>query len=134
MYGVIYMWRVKPDRHAEHDRLVRETLDVERERCPEVLLNVTLGPAADGACAEVQIYADAASSDSFGERVKREDAELQRLWSLYGDLCEPDGWQTIRFEGMDFLAHSFIRSAAQVGHVETVLPLPHSPTPPLPHS
>jgi hypothetical protein len=112
MYGVIFLWRVKPDKLAEHDVVMKATLVAERERAPEVLLNLTMGPSADGTCAEVQVYADEASSRSFPERAKREDAELSRLWDRFGDLCDPNGWQTFRFENMDFLGESFVRGAA----------------------
>jgi hypothetical protein len=112
MYGVIYLWRVKADRLAEHAEVMRATLAVERERAPEVLMNLTFGPAADGTCAEVQLYADAAASEAFGARVEREEAELKRIWSRFGDLCEPDGWRTVRFECMEFLSESFLREPA----------------------
>jgi hypothetical protein len=115
MFGVIFLWRVKPDKRPPHDEVVRGTLRAERERCPEVLLNLTFGPAADGTCAEIQVYADEAASQEFPERVKREDAELSRLWARYGDLCDPDGWKTIRFENLDFLDESFVRAAAGIG-------------------
>lgn len=118
MYGVIFLWRVKPDKLAEHEEVMKQTLEAERTRCPEVLLNLTMGPAADGTCAEVQIYADEASGRSFPERVKREDEELDRLWSRFGDLCDADGWKTFRFETMSFLSESFIRGLAGLGHVE----------------
>jgi hypothetical protein len=114
VYGVIFLWRMKPDKLAEHDEVVRGTLRGERERCPEVLLNLTFGPAVDGTCAEIQVYADEAASQAFPERVKREDAELSRLWERYGDLCDPDGWKTIRFENLDFLDESFVRAAAGI--------------------
>jgi hypothetical protein len=109
MYGVIFLWRVRPEKRAEHAEVMKQTLDAERTRCPEVLLNLTFGPAANGTCAEIQVYADEATSRSFPERVKREDAALDDLWSRYGDLCVPDAWQTIRFESLDFLAESFAR-------------------------
>lgn len=111
MYGVIFVWRVRSDKLAEHYEVMKATLVAERERAPEVLLNLTLGPAADGTCAEVQVYADEATSLSFPERVKRVDEELQRLWSRFGDLCESDGWKTLRFDNMDFLSESFARAA-----------------------
>jgi hypothetical protein len=111
MYGVIFFWRVKPDKLAEHDGVMKSVLAAERERCPEVLLNLTFGPAADGTCAEIQIYADEGAQRAFADRVKREDEELQRLWSRFDDLCEPDGWKTLPFEGMDFLGGSFVREA-----------------------
>jgi hypothetical protein len=116
MYGVIYLWKVKPEKRAEHDRVMTEVLRAERERCPEVLLNLTMGPAADGTVAEVQVYRDAETCNGgFSARVKREDAELQRLWDLFGDLCQPDGFTTHRFESMDFLNESFARAAAGLG-------------------
>jgi hypothetical protein len=112
VYGVIFIWRVKPEKLAEHAEVMKATLVAERLRAPEVLLNVTMGPGADGTCAEVQVYADEAASRSFPERVKREDAELQRLWNQFGELCEPDGWKTFRFENMDFLEESFAWATA----------------------
>jgi hypothetical protein len=112
MYGVIYMWRVRPHKLAEHDKVMKETLRIERERCPEVLVNLTYGPAADGTCAEIQVYPDEATSRAFGERVKREDPELQELWARFGDLTDPAGAKSFRFEGMDFLEQSFVRRAA----------------------
>jgi hypothetical protein len=112
MFGVIFLWQVKPECLDEHAEIVHETLRAERERCPEVLLNLTFGPAADGTCAEIQIYADETASRAFPERIKREDAELSRLWSRYNDVCDPDGWKTIRFEDLAFLDESFIRKAA----------------------
>jgi hypothetical protein len=118
MFGVIYFWRVRPEKLAEHGEVMRAVLEAERERCPEVLLNLTFGPAADGTCAEIQVYADEAASRAFPERVKREDAALQALWARFGDLCEPDGWRTNRFESLDFLVGSFIRAAAGVGQIE----------------
>lgn len=114
MYGVIHLWKVKPDKLAEHLDVMWQTLAVERERCPEVLLNVTLGPAADGTCAEVQVYADKAANRDFGGRVEREDAELRSLWQRFGDLCYPGEWRTLRFEEMAFLDASFFRAAAGV--------------------
>src|SRR5215471_17163675 len=95
MYGVIFLWRVRPEKRAEHAEVMKQTLDAERTRCPEVLLNLTFGGAADGTCAEIQVYADEATSRRFPERGKREDAALDDLWSRYGDLCVPDVWQTI---------------------------------------
>ncbi len=121
MYGVIFLWRVLPEKRAEHAEIVRATLAAERERCPEVLLNLTFGPAADGTCAEIQIYADEATGQTFPERVKREDAALRRLWERYGEVCDPEGWKTVRFDGMDFLDESFVRAAAGIGY------LPHAP-------
>ena len=118
MYGVIFLWRVKPEKLAEHEEVMKQTLHIERLRCPEVLLNLTFGPAADGTCVEVQIYSDEAASRAFPERVKREDEELQWLWARYGDLCDPNGWQTIRFEQMSFLDESFVRKGANIGFVE----------------
>lgn len=115
MFGVIFFWKVLPDKRAEHAAIVQGTLRAERLRAPEVLLNLTFGPAADGSCAEVQVYADEAASRSFPERVKREDAELQRLWDRYRDVCDPDAWRTVRFERMDFLDDSFVRAAAGIG-------------------
>ena len=112
MYGVIYMWRVKPHKLAEHDALMKEVLRIERERCPEVLVNLTYGPAADGTCAEIQAYPDEATSRAFSERVEREDPELQGLWARFGDLTDPAGAKSFRFEGMDFLEQSFVRRAA----------------------
>ena len=81
MHGVIFFWRVRPDKLAEHEAVLAEVLRIERERCPEVLLNLTYGPAADGTCAEIQVYPDEATSKAFPERVTREDPELQALWA-----------------------------------------------------
>jgi hypothetical protein len=115
MHGVIFQWRVLPDRRAEHDEIVRQTLAAERERCPEVLLNLMFGPAEDGACAEIQVYADAASHERFAARVARDDAALRALWDRYQAVCDPASWRTLRFDRMDFLAESFVRAAAGVG-------------------
>ena len=93
---------------------MRANLAAERERCPEVLVNITFGPASDGTCAEIQVYADEASSRDFPERIKRDDAELQRLWARYDDLCDPDGWRTERFENLDVLTQSFVRDQVQL--------------------
>jgi hypothetical protein len=112
MYGVIYLWRVKPHKLPEHDAVMKRVLRIERERCPEVLLNLTYGPAADGTCAEIQVYPDEATSRAFPERVKREDPELQGLWAQFDDLTDPEGATSFRFEGMDFLDQSFVRRAA----------------------
>jgi hypothetical protein len=112
VYGVIFVWRVKPEKLADHAEVMRATLRAERERCPEVLVNLTFGPAADGTCAEIQVYADEAISRGFPDRVQRDDAELANLWSRFGDLCDPNGWQTLRFENLDFLDDSFARAAA----------------------
>jgi hypothetical protein len=112
MYGVIYFWRVKPDQRAEHDRVFKEVLRIEAERCPEVLVNLSYGPAADGTCAEIQVYADEATSQAFPARVKREDPELQALWARWPELTDPAGSRSERFEGMDFLGQSFVREAA----------------------
>jgi hypothetical protein len=71
-----------------------------------------MGPAADGTCAEVQLYRDEASSRAFPDRVKREDEPLRALWDRYQTVCDTDGWRTIRFEGMEFMAESFVRAAA----------------------
>ena|SRR5687767_12258490 len=112
MFGVIYFWRVKPDKLAEHDGVFKEVLRIERERCPEVLVNLSYGPAADGTCAEVQVYADEATSMAFPARVKREDPELQALWARWPELTDPAGSKSVRFEGMDFLGQSFVNQAA----------------------
>lgn len=109
MYGVIFLWRVRPEQRAEHAATMRRVLQAERERAPEVLLNLTFGPAEDGTCAEIQVYADEATQRAFPERVAREDAELQALWERFGELCEPDAWRTIRFESLSFLSESFLR-------------------------
>jgi hypothetical protein len=55
---------VKPDRSAEHDALPKEALQAERERCPEVLLHLSLGPAVAGA--ESQLAADEATRRALG--------------------------------------------------------------------
>jgi hypothetical protein len=55
---------VKPDRSAEHDTLPKEALQAERERCPEVLLHLSLGPAVAGA--EAQLAADEATRRELG--------------------------------------------------------------------
>jgi len=115
MYGVIFVWKVKPDKLFEHAEVMKATLAAERLRAPEVLLNLTMGPSADGTCAEVQVYADEATSRSFPERVKRENDELHRMWARFGDLCDPDGYQTLRFDSMTFLNESFVRAAAGLG-------------------
>jgi hypothetical protein len=112
MYGVIYLWRVRPEKLAEHDAVMKEVLRIERERCPEVLLNLTYGPAKDGTCAEIQVYADEAASKAFPARVEREDPELQALWARFSDLTDPAGAGSIAFQGMDFLGLSFVRDAA----------------------
>jgi hypothetical protein len=112
MYGLIFFWRVKPDKWAEHEAVLREVLRIERERCPEVLLNLTYGPAEDGTCAEIQVYADEATSKAFPQRVKREDPELQALWARWPELTDPAGSRSVRFEGMDFLGQSFVRDRA----------------------
>ena len=109
MYGVIFFWRVKPDKLVEHEAVLKEVLRIERERCPEVLLNLTYGPAADGTCAEIQVYPDEATSKTFPERVKRDDPELQALWTRWPELTDPAGSRSVRFEGMDFLGQSFAR-------------------------
>ncbi|MBI2193355.1 MAG: SDR family oxidoreductase [Planctomycetes bacterium] len=115
MFGVIHTWKVKADRRAEHDALMKATLKAERERCPEVLFNVTLGPAADGTCAEVQLYASETAHQRFTERIQREDAELQRLWASYSEHCEADSFRTWRFESADFLGESFVRPSLSWG-------------------
>ncbi|HYF48157.1 MAG TPA: hypothetical protein VEJ63_02050 [Planctomycetota bacterium] len=109
MFGVIYLWKVLPDKRAEHAAVMNRVLEIERERCGEVLLNLTLGPSADGTCAEVQLYADAKSAEEFPQRAAREDAELKRLWDALNPLCDPQSWQTIRFEGNDFVKQFFAR-------------------------
>lgn len=119
MYGVIYLWRVKPDKLAAHDRVLRATLKAERERHPDVLLNLTMGPSADGTCAEIQVYRDEAANKAFAEQASREDKELERLWAEFSELCDPDAWQTFRFEGMEFLNESFVRASAGLGFVES---------------
>ena len=110
MYGVIHLWRVKPDKLAEHDAVLKEVLRIEREHCPEVLVNLTYGPAADGTCAEIQVYADEATSNSFLARVKREGSELQALWARWPELTADS--KSVRFEGMHYLGQSFVREAA----------------------
>jgi 3-oxoacyl-[acyl-carrier protein] reductase len=115
MFGIIFLWKVKPGKLAEHDALMKRTLVVERERAPEVLLNLTLGPAADGTCAEVQVYHDYPSHESFVARAQKEDAELKKLWDTYGEIAEPDSWKTLKFESMDFLTGSFVRPVVPIG-------------------
>lgn len=60
----VYIWRAKPDRSAEHDALPKEALQAERERCPEVLLHLSLGPAVAGA--ESRLTADEATRRELG--------------------------------------------------------------------
>jgi hypothetical protein len=118
MYGVILFWRVKPGCLAEHDEIMREALEAERERCPELLLNLPFGPSADGTFGAVQVYADEATYHAFPERVRREDARLWELWGLSDAISEPTAAQTLRFEEMGFLDEGFVRAPAGVGHVE----------------
>ena len=118
MYGVILFWRVKAGCLAEHDEIMREALGAERERCPELLLNLPFGPSADGTFGAVQIYADEATYLAFPERVRREDARLWELWGRSDALSESTAARTFRFEGMSFLDESFVRADAGVGRVE----------------
>ena len=37
---------------------------------------------------------------------------LRALWARFGDLTDPAGSRSFRFEGMDFLGLSFVRDAA----------------------
>ena len=115
MFGAIHLWRVKPESREEHEQVMRETLRLERERCPEVLLNLTFGPAEDGTFAEIQIYPDAETEARFAARVAGEVPELQVLWDRHGALAEPGSYQSFRFAGMPLMAHSFLRREAAVG-------------------
>src|SRR5438105_13727559 len=53
VFGIIFLWRVLPEKRAEHAEVMQAVLQAERERCPEVLANLTFGPADDGTCGEV---------------------------------------------------------------------------------
>src|SRR5438128_276322 len=117
MYGIIYLRRVKPDRLAEHESLMKAILQAERERCPELLLHLAFGPAADGTVAEIQVFADETASRGHLARVAREEPELARLRARREELQEPDGSQTFPFEGLTSLSESFIRQAASIGFV-----------------
>jgi len=118
MYGVILFWRVKFGCLAEHDEIMREALVAERERCPELLLNLPFGPSADGTFGAVQVYADEAAYRAFPDRVGRYDARLWELWTRSGAISEPSAAQTFHFEGMGFLDEAFVRAAAGVGRFE----------------
>ena len=116
MYGVILFWRAKPGTLAEHLEIMREALQAERERCPELLLNLPFGPSADGTFGAAQVFADEAAYRALPERVKREDERLWQLWTRSDEISEPDGSKTYHFEGMDFLDVDFVRLAAALGH------------------
>src|SRR2546425_680448 len=103
MYGVIHLWRAKPERLAEHGSLRKAILQAERERCPELLLHLTFGPAADGSGAEIQVFADEAASRDHLARVAREEPELARLRARRDEIHQPNGSQTFQFEGMERL-------------------------------
>jgi NAD(P)-dependent dehydrogenase (short-subunit alcohol dehydrogenase family) len=118
MYGIIYLWRVKPHGLAEHGSLMKAILQAERERCPELLLHLAFGPAADGTAAEIQVFSDETASRDHLARVAGEEPELARLRARREELREPDGSQTFPFEGMDGLADSFVRQTASIGFVE----------------
>lgn len=119
MYGVILFWRAKPGTLAEHVEIMGEALQAERERCPELLVNLPFGPSADGTLGAVQIFADEAVYRSFPDRVKREDERLWQLWMRSDELSEASGSKTYRFEVMDLLDGAFVRAAAGLGHVES---------------
>ena len=109
MFGAIHFWRMRPESRQEHEAVMRETLRLERERCPEALMNLAFGPAADGTCAEVQVYPSAEAEAGFASRVARDVPELQALWDRHGALAEPDSYRSFRFEGMPLLAQGFLR-------------------------
>jgi hypothetical protein len=67
--------------------------------------------------AEIQVYSDEASSRECRGRVEAEDEDLQRLWTRYQDICEPDGWRTVRFESLDFQDESFVRGSSEEGYL-----------------
>src|SRR5262245_4312366 len=117
-YGAIHFWRVKADRLEEHAAVMDAILRAERERCPEVLLNLTFGPSESGDFAEVQLYPDRAACEGFGSRVQREAGELQRLWERHGTLVEPEGSRPYYFQANAHLSESFLRGNAQVGGIE----------------
>jgi hypothetical protein len=118
MYGVILFWRVKAEKLAEHVEIMREALQAERERCPELLLNLPFGPSADGTFCAVQVYADEAAYRSLPERVQREDSRLWQLWGATGEISDPSGSRTFCFDGMDWLGEALVRVAAGLGHVD----------------
>lgn len=90
----------------------------EREQCPEVLLNLTLGPSESGDFAEVQLYPDRAACEAFAARVQREVGELQRLWERHTGLVEPGTSRSCYFETNAHLPEAFLRGNAPVGSIE----------------
>ena len=87
-------------------------LRAEREQCPEVLLNLTLGPSEGGDFAEVQLYADRAACEAFGARVQREVPALQSLWEQHSPLVEPEACRSTFFEANEHLLEAFLRARA----------------------
>jgi hypothetical protein len=110
VFGVILFWRVWPEGLAEHAEIMREALPIEHERCPELLLNLPFGPAADGTFAAVQLFAEEAAYLALPERVRREEPRLWHLWERTGELSDPSAARAYRFEAMTFLDVSLARA------------------------
>jgi inactivated superfamily I helicase len=116
-YGVIYLWMVKAECLQEHMLVMDAIVRVQRENCPEVLMNFTFGPSAQGECAEVQIFPDQAKADNFAGRVQNELPQLQELWERLEPFVEgPTNRHT--FESNPHFAESFLRAAAGIGGIE----------------
>lgn len=123
MIGVINHWRVLPDCYLQHSNLMSEILRLQRQQCPEVLMNLAFGPSSDGSSAEVQLFASSATYEAFADRVRREVPALQEVWERHTPLCVPNSLHTTFFEGQEFLSDSFVRSSTALGFVEAQ-PLP----------
>ena len=71
-------------------------------------MNLTYGPAADGTCAEIQVYADEATSKTFSSASSARTPSCRRSGRA-GRADRPAGSRSVRFEGMDLLGQSFVR-------------------------
>jgi hypothetical protein len=116
-YGVIYLWTVKAECLHEHALVMDAIVRAQRESCPEVLMNFTFGPSAQGECAEVQIFPDQVKADNFAGRVQNELPRLQELWECLEPFVEgPTHRHT--FESNPHFAESFLRAESGIGGIE----------------
>lgn len=115
MIGVIHQWSVLPGQHAAHQALMRDILRLQRETCPEVLMNLSFGPSSEGVATEIQFFPSAHAYHAFAARVRREVPALQRAWERHEEVCVPGTLQSVLFEDTDLVAQSFVRSSVAIG-------------------
>ena len=115
MIAVIHQWRVLSGHEPAHQERMRDILRLQREACPEVLMNLSFGPSAEGVAAEVQFFPSAEAYHAFAARVRREVPILQQVWDRHQEVCVPGSLESVLFEDTELVAQSFVRPSVAIG-------------------